>query len=149
MRKQFGVDESEKFGIDISLHQQVDCAGGVTDRLNIHGSRSTGVYRLLPAPPQAMMPFDAEELAYIAALDARADCEVLARELPALRPECGRTLQVSTALLQAAAAAGLRCLAPLRPLATTPCHSRQVPSGFVTQGSQNTQSVAFSITCIA
>mmetsp|Transcript_15386 Transcript_15386/g.46445 ORF Transcript_15386/g.46445 Transcript_15386/m.46445 type:complete len:1132 (+) Transcript_15386:545-3940(+) len=57
--------------------------------------------------PQAMMPFDAEELAYIAALDARADCEMLARELPALRPECGRILQVSTALLQAGAAAGL------------------------------------------
>lgn len=56
-----------------------------------------------------MMPFDAEELAYIAALDARADCEMLARELPALRPECGRILQVSTALLQAGAAAGLRC----------------------------------------
>ena len=69
------------------------------------------------------MPFDAEELAYIAALDARADCEVLARELPALRPECGRTLQVSTALLQAAAAAGLRCPAPQRSPATTPRHS--------------------------
>lgn len=57
--------------------------------------------------PQAMMPFSEEELKYIAALDPAADCELLRRELPALRPECGRTLQVATALLQAAAAAGL------------------------------------------
>lgn len=67
---------------------------------------------------QAIMPFDAEELAYIAALDARADCDLLSRELPALRPECGRTLQVSTALLQAAAAGGLRCR-PSAPLPQT------------------------------
>jgi hypothetical protein len=58
-----------------------------------------------------MMPFSKEELAYIAKLDPAADCELLRRELPALRPECGRTLQVATALLQAAAAAGLRCAA--------------------------------------
>lgn len=58
--------------------------------------------------PQAMMPFSEEELEYIAALNPAADCELLRRELPALRPECGRTLQVATALLQAAAAAGLR-----------------------------------------
>lgn len=57
--------------------------------------------------PQAMMPFTSEELAYIAALDAEADCELLARELPALRPECGRTLQVATLLLQRCSAAGL------------------------------------------
>ncbi len=62
------------------------------------------------------MPFSEEELAYIAALDAQADCELLARELPALRPECGRTLQVATVLLQACAAAGLRC----GPVAATP-----------------------------
>ena len=55
------------------------------------------------------MPFSKEELAYIERLDPAADCELLRRELPALRPECGRTLQVATALLQAAAAAGLRC----------------------------------------
>ena len=54
------------------------------------------------------MPFSEEELAYIAALDPTADCELLGRELPALRPECGRTLQVATALLKATAAAGLR-----------------------------------------
>lgn len=55
------------------------------------------------------MPFSGEELEYIKALDPESDCELLRRELPALRPECGRTLQVATALLQATAAAGLRC----------------------------------------
>lgn len=74
------------------------------------------------------MPFSKEELAYIERLDPAADCELLRRELPALRPECGRTLQVATALLQAAAAAGLRCAArcPRRQLlciiATPPSH---------------------------
>ena len=74
------------------------------------------------------MPFSEEELAYIERLDPAADCELLRRELPALRPECGRTLQVATALLQAAAAAGLRCAArcPRRQLlciiATPPSH---------------------------
>jgi hypothetical protein len=67
----------------------------------------------VPALLQAMMPFSKEELAYIAKLDPAADCELLRRELPALRPECGRTLQVATALLQAAAAAGLRCAAAM------------------------------------
>lgn len=69
--------------------------------------------------PQAMMPFTSEELAYIAALDATADCELLARELPALRPECGRTLQVATTLLQRAAAAG-RSLAEIGNVVSRP-----------------------------
>jgi hypothetical protein len=71
-----------------------------------------------------MMPFSKEELAYIERLDPAADCELLRRELPALRPECGRTLQVATALLQAAAAAGLRCAAicPRRQLLCSTAH---------------------------
>lgn len=44
--------------------------------------------------PQAMLPFEAEELEYIKALDAAADVELLRSELPALRPQCLRVLQV-------------------------------------------------------
>jgi hypothetical protein len=57
--------------------------------------------------PQAMLPFGAEELAYIAALDARADAALLRRELPSLREASLRVLEVGTTLLQRAAAAGL------------------------------------------
>ena len=49
---------------------------------------------------QAMIPFDDEELAYIAALDPDADVELLRRELPSLRDSCLRTLEVSTTLLK-------------------------------------------------
>ena len=49
---------------------------------------------------QAMIPFDDEELEYIARLDARADAELLRRELPSLRDSCLRTMEVSTTLLQ-------------------------------------------------
>jgi len=59
---------------------------------------------------QAMMPFGQEELAYISSLDAHADCALLARELPHLRPECLRVLQVSTLLLKASIAEGMRWL---------------------------------------
>ncbi len=55
---------------------------------------------------QAMMPFSEEELDYIARLDAAADKELLRRELPSLREESLRTLEVATLLLQRCAAAG-------------------------------------------
>ncbi|KAA6423605.1 MAG: hypothetical protein FRX49_06665 [Trebouxia sp. A1-2] len=57
--------------------------------------------------PQAMMPFSEEELKYINNLDAEADVALLQRELPSLRVESLRTLQVATALLKRCAAAGL------------------------------------------
>ena len=56
---------------------------------------------------QAMMPFTEEELQYIEALDAQKDVELLQRELPSLRVESLRTLQVATTLLKRCAAAGL------------------------------------------
>ena len=49
---------------------------------------------------QAMIPFDDEELEYIARLDAQADADLLRRELPSLRDSCLRTMEVSTTLLQ-------------------------------------------------
>ena len=54
-----------------------------------------------------MMPFSEDELSYIKALDAQKDVELLQRELPSLRVESLRTLQVATALLKRCAAAGL------------------------------------------
>ena len=54
-----------------------------------------------------MMPFSEEELRYIEALDAQKDVELLRRELPSLRVESLRTLQVATTLLKRCAAAGL------------------------------------------
>lgn len=53
------------------------------------------------------MPFSEEELQYIDSLDAEADVGLLQRELPSLRVESLRTLQVATALLKGCAAAGL------------------------------------------
>ena len=43
---------------------------------------------------QAMMPFTQEELAYIQRLDAAADVALLQQQLPSLRVESLRTLQV-------------------------------------------------------
>jgi hypothetical protein len=60
---------------------------------------------------QAMIPFSDDELNYIARLDAEADMDLLRRELPSLREECLRTLQVATILLQRCAAAGACSLA--------------------------------------
>lgn len=57
--------------------------------------------------PQAMMPFSPEELDFIARLDPKADAELLRRELPSLREESLRVLEVSTTLLKRCAAAGL------------------------------------------
>ena len=56
-----------------------------------------------------MIPFSEDELEYIARLDAEADMDLLRRELPSLREESLRTLQVATILLQRCAAAGTRC----------------------------------------
>jgi hypothetical protein len=44
--------------------------------------------------PQAMLPFEQAELDYIASLDAAADVQLLRSELPMLRPQCLRVLQV-------------------------------------------------------
>lgn len=41
-----------------------------------------------------MLPFEQQDLEYIAALNADADVELLRSELPALRPQCLRVLQV-------------------------------------------------------
>lgn len=54
-----------------------------------------------------MMPFTEEELAYIGRLDAEADAALLQQQLPCLRVESLRTLQVATTLLKHCAAAGL------------------------------------------
>ena len=56
--------------------------------------------------PAAQVPFDAESVAYVAAIDAKADAERLARELD-IRPECLRTMRVSTMLLKKGVACGL------------------------------------------
>ena len=65
------------------------------------------------------MPFGREELEYIASLDPRADADMLRRELPGLRPESLRLLEVSTTLLQKCAAAGLS-LAEIAAVVTRP-----------------------------
>ena len=66
---------------------------------------------------QAMIPFSEDELEYIARLDAEADMDLLRRELPSLREESLRTLQVATILLQRCAAAGdPSCIALLSPV---------------------------------
>lgn len=57
--------------------------------------------------PQASMPFSEEELAYIDKLDFRSDLAMLNRELPMLRVQSLRLLEVSTRLLKTCAAAGL------------------------------------------
>lgn len=57
--------------------------------------------------PQALMPFGPEELEYIARLDPRADSDLLRRELPGIREESLRLLEVATTLLKRCAAAGL------------------------------------------
>ena len=55
-----------------------------------------------------MIPFDDEELAYIANLDPESDCDLLRRELPWLRDECLRTLTIATTLLKASLLLTLR-----------------------------------------
>lgn len=54
-----------------------------------------------------MMPFGKEELDYISRLDAQKDIELLRRELPSIREESLRTLEISTTLLKKCAAAGM------------------------------------------
>lgn len=57
--------------------------------------------------PQAMMPFDEEELEYIASLDAERDIEILRLHIPMLRESCLRMLWISTLVLKRCAAAGM------------------------------------------
>ncbi|KAK9856809.1 hypothetical protein WJX84_006171, partial [Apatococcus fuscideae] len=57
--------------------------------------------------PQASMPFDEDELEYVRRLEPKQDVELLRRELPALREESLRTLEVSSTLLKLCCAAGL------------------------------------------
>mmetsp|Transcript_34762 Transcript_34762/g.88019 ORF Transcript_34762/g.88019 Transcript_34762/m.88019 type:complete len:786 (-) Transcript_34762:2790-5147(-) len=57
--------------------------------------------------PQAQLPFSEDELAYIARIDVDADKELLRKELPNLRPECLRVMELSTRMLQRCAEAGL------------------------------------------
>ena len=45
-----------------------------------------------------MMPFGREELDYIASLDAAADVEMLRREVPSLREESLRLLEVRSSI---------------------------------------------------
>jgi len=73
--------------------------------------------------PQAGLPLDGPTLAYIAALDPDADVALLQDELPSLRDESLRVLQVGTRLLQRCCAGGRLTLrdvglAVTRPLAT-------------------------------
>ena len=53
------------------------------------------------------MPFDEDELEYVRRLEPKQDVELLRRELPALREESLRTLEVSSTLLKLCCAAGL------------------------------------------
>ena len=69
--------------------------------------------------PQSSMPFSKESLDYIAALNPRKDAKLLRQELPTLRTECLRVLEVTTTLLQHAAVAGL-CLAEIGMLMSRP-----------------------------
>ncbi|KXZ44780.1 hypothetical protein GPECTOR_62g895 [Gonium pectorale] len=57
--------------------------------------------------PQTMLPFSDDELEYIRALDVERDKSILRQELPMLRPECLRVLEVCTTLLKTCAEAGL------------------------------------------
>jgi hypothetical protein len=66
-----------------------------------------------------MMPFGKEELDYIARLDVKRDIELLRRELPSLREESLRTLEVATTLLKKCAAAGMT-LAEIASVVTRP-----------------------------
>lgn len=57
--------------------------------------------------PQASMPFSSMELEYIARLDHRSDIAMLNRELPMLRVQSLRILEISTGLLKMCASSGL------------------------------------------
>ena len=56
---------------------------------------------------QARLPLGQEELEYIASIDIEAEKAMLRKELPVLREESLRTMEVSTTLLKKCAAAGL------------------------------------------
>jgi hypothetical protein len=129
----FCVRDVQRIGIlDLRLFNTDRHAGNMLVRRARHGSSAPEVcltkdqYELIPIDhgfalpealeppyfewqhwPQAMMPFGQEELDYIANLDPRADAEMLRRELPGLREESLRLLEVATTLLKRCAAAGL------------------------------------------
>lgn len=62
--------------------------------------------------PQSSIPFSEPELAYIKALDADRDSEMLRTELPMIREACLRVLTLCTIFLKESAAFGL-CLAEI------------------------------------
>ncbi len=72
------------------------------------------------------MPFGKEELDYIARLDVKKDVELLRRELPSLREESLRTLEVATTLLKKCAAAGMT-LAEIAGVVTRPLIGERAP----------------------
>ena len=72
------------------------------------------------------MPFGKEELEYIARLDVKKDIELLRRELPSIREESLRTLEVATTLLKKCAAAGMS-LSEIANVVTRPLIGEQRP----------------------
>lgn len=79
--------------------------------------------------PQASRPFSEESLAYIRRLDVAKDVALLQRELPMLRRQCLRTLEVSTTLLKACALDGGLTLAEIGQIMSRPLSEMEdVPS---------------------
>lgn len=130
----FSVRDVHRIGIlDIRLFNTDRHAGNMLVRIprdsscaNLKARIAEGQYELIPidhgfclpetleAPyfewlhwPQAMLPFSEEELAYIRRLDVEADKELLRKELPNLRPDCLRVMELTTMLLKRGAEAGL------------------------------------------
>ena len=83
-----------------------------------------------------MIPFDEEELAYIARLDADADAALLQREFPWLRQGCLRTLQVLVPHLGYAVSMRAPGVAPEPWLAPACCWQAVSPSVSISPGSQ-------------
>ena len=87
--------------------------------MQTRGRRSKYLLDKLVSMLQAMIPFDEEELDYIARLDPEADAALLRAELPGLREGSLRVLAVASALLQIGASGGLS-LAEIAAVATRP-----------------------------
>eukprot|EP00210_Caulerpa_lentillifera_P003445 g3287.t1 len=130
----FSVSDVQRIAIlDIRLYNTDRHAGNILVRKRVtshtpttnHQFGETG-YELIPIdhgfclpealePPyfewqhwsQARMPIGEYEKEYIASIDIEADKVLLRSELPVLREECLRTMEVSTTLLKRGAAAGL------------------------------------------
>mmetsp|Transcript_5609 Transcript_5609/g.12420 ORF Transcript_5609/g.12420 Transcript_5609/m.12420 type:complete len:688 (-) Transcript_5609:1735-3798(-) len=129
----FSVKDVHRIGIlDIRLFNTDRHAGNMLVRVsrdssaNLKSRIADAQYELIPidhgfclpetleAPyfewlhwPQTMLPFSEEELQYIKNLDIEADKELLRKELPNLRPECLRVMELATTLLKKGAEAGL------------------------------------------